>query len=192
VIRLFANDFAEVLSGFYLAKLRRKKTPLAIERFPYPFAGQSLQASNPEIFKWYRQKYPHFGDENGLDAWNKKYFFNRCKSDLYARSPERAMFYERIEAFVRFLAGALVANIFLFVVGLPFGLYFWLNQSDFLAAIYFTVALFSLVVIIAILERFRNQHTREVMALWTSYYEACREPKSRVKVMRDAYQGEAV
>jgi hypothetical protein len=123
VIRLFANDFVEKLSGFYLSKIRRKKTPLAKERFPYPFAGKSLETSNREVFEWYRKKYPFFGEEDKLEVWDKKYFFNRCKADLYARSSQRALFCERIESFVRFLAGALVSNLLLFSITLPLGIF---------------------------------------------------------------------
>ncbi|UJB73414.1 hypothetical protein HRE53_32800 (plasmid) [Acaryochloris sp. 'Moss Beach'] len=56
IIRVFANDFAEVLSGLYLTHIKRKENPLAIERFPYPFAGKSFKHSNPEIFKWYKKE----------------------------------------------------------------------------------------------------------------------------------------
>jgi hypothetical protein len=177
VVRLFANDFAEAFSGFYLSKIRRNKTPFAIDRFPYPFAGKSFKNSNMEVYTWYKKKYKFFGDEGELNQWDKKYFFNRCKADLYARSPERALFYERIESFVRFLAGALVSNLVLFIVTLSFGIYFLRENMGFLAAIYIAFSIFSFVVVIAILEKFRNQHTREVMALWTSYYEACQESK---------------
>lgn len=181
VIRLFANDFAEVLSGFYLTKLRKKKSPIARERFPYPFAGGSFESSNPEIYRWYKERYEYFAEEDQLDPWDRKYFFNKCKVDLYARSPERSQFYERIESFVRFLAGALVSCIILFNVTLPFGIYFFMINSGFLATVYITFAIFSLTAVISILERFRNQHTREVMTLWTSYYEACCESEKRKK-----------
>jgi len=184
VVRLFANDLAERLSGYYLLKLRRKKSPIARERFPYPFAGKSFKNSNPKIYEWYRQEYEYFGEESKLESWNKKYFFNKCKADLYARSPMRAVFYERIESFVRFLSGALVSNLLLFGVTLPFAIFFFIHRLILLASIYITLAVFSFIVVIAILERFRNQHTREVMALWTSYYEACQEAKSQSTVVK--------
>lgn len=175
VIRLFSNDFAEVLSGFYLRHLRRNRSPLATDRFPYPFAAQSLQKSDPGIFAWYKERFLAFADESQLNAWERKYFYNKCKSDLYARSASRALYNEKIESFVRFLSGALVADLFLFAVSLPFASYFLYVHQFFLASAYGLLSLFSLVVILSILENFRKQHTREVMNLWTSYYELCHE-----------------
>jgi hypothetical protein len=181
-IRLFANDFAEVMSGFYLTKLRRKTEPIAHERFPYPFAGNSFSKTDPAVFDWYKKKYADFASEGTLvDLFAKKYFFNRCKADLYGRDSQRAQFHERVESFVRFLAGSLVANLFLLAVCLPFSVYFWLNGPRLAASTYVVSASISFLVIIAVLERFRNQHTREVMTLWVAYYDACQHQLDRGK-----------
>jgi hypothetical protein len=176
VVRLFANDFSEWLSGIYLRKIRRKKERYAKERFPYPVvADEWIKKCAPHIFKWYKEQYSMYSEELKFDSAIRKFYYNKCKADLYAIAPERAKYHARIESFVRFLAGSLVSNIILLIVSLPFGIYFLYIKFNLLASIYIISTLSSLLLIIGILERFRHQHTREVVTLWTSYYEACRE-----------------
>jgi hypothetical protein len=181
VIRLFANDFSEILSGFYHRNLKRKTDKIYMERFPYSFAAKSFNDSNPEIFEWYQNKYQYFGRENELSAWDKKYFFNKCKANLYAISPERAFFYEKVESFVRFLAGSLFASVIFLLVTFPFGIYFLISGSMCFASVYLSLSITIFLIIIGILERFRHQHTREVMAMWTSYYDALNPPSTESK-----------
>jgi hypothetical protein len=171
-IRLFANDAAEVSSGWYLRIIRRNRSPLAIQRFPYPFTNDWLETNiGPHVTQYLRSQSPTFGSER------TKHFFNYCKMIVRARAPERADYLETIESYVRFLAGALVSSSLTTLLCLPLAVAFFLRRRYEIGFAYGFISLTMLIVVISVLERFRHQHCREVVHTWLAYYECSAKPE---------------
>jgi hypothetical protein len=174
VIRLFANDAAEVISGVYLRWLRRKHDSLARERFPYPLVARQIEMNvGLQVVQFLCKQNRAYTDEG-----NKEYY-NYCKIYVRTHSPSRADVCERIEAYVRFLAGVLLAALFTAIVAAALAVWAWVAGRQGVAlALAWSFVLLGLV-IAGIAERFRYQHTREVFHTWVSYYDAFIEKEGR-------------
>jgi hypothetical protein len=173
-IRLFANDVVEVLSGCYLRWIRRKKTRITGERFPYPVVAEWIRDKiDPKIEQYLSSKNSKFAEQGNKD------FYNYCKMYVQAHSPARAALCEQIEAYVRFLAGSFISSLLTFAVSSTFSLLFWFSGRLAMAYSFFGLAISMMLVMVAILERFRHQHTREVIHTWVAFYDVSMERESQ-------------
>jgi hypothetical protein len=171
-VRLFANDVAEISSGWYLRIVRRNHSPIATQRFPYPFVTEWIDTDiGPQVTAFLRSQSPTFGAER------TKHFFNYCKMIVRARAPERADYLETIESYVRFLAGALVSSTLTACLCLPLSIAFLVGRRFEIGSAYCMISLTMLIVIVSVLERFRYQHSREVINTWLAYYECAKYPE---------------
>jgi hypothetical protein len=110
-----------------------------------------------------------------FDAQGNKGYFNYCKMYINSRSPERAAYCERIEMQVRFLSGSFLASALMSVWSLILIVLFALAENWDGVFFYFLLLLPMLIVSVAILERFRSQHAREVFHTWIAFHE-CLDP----------------
>lgn len=172
-IRLLANDVTEIVSGWYLRKLRRRHSEIATQRFPYPIVSSWIaQNVDPKIVDRLRAANKDFDKERN------KAFYNYCKMQIHSTSNARAVYCERIESYVRFLAGSFISSLITLSLTAVLCLLFCCSGRWDRAFGFGSVFFGMLMVCVVILERFRSQHTREVFYTWIAFYECSKSNSS--------------
>jgi len=171
-IRLFANDITEVASSFYSRRIRRKRADQFKERFPYPIVTKWIAENvDLKIAEYLKSKNADFDKEGN------KNFYNYCKMHVQAHSQVHFEICERIEAYVRFLAGSFIASCFTTGMSFIMAILFFSSGRNPHAILFVGILLVTLTVMIAVLERFGHQHRREVMYMWIAFYECSHKDK---------------
>jgi hypothetical protein len=173
ILRLVHPKWVDSLVSLYLRKIRRDKK-WAEEKFPYFYwllKEKYVKEQNvlSEVSKLILKE---SGRENIKDYSKKETtsFFNYCKLLIRAKSSPLSEEIHRMEALVRMLSGVFWAS----VVGFCGFVMVLILKSTFLTPTneftYLILSVVYLIIILAILERFRFIRFKEVMTVWWSFY----------------------
>lgn len=166
LVRLFAPNYVDALSKYYLRYLRLKKNKWITDCFPYQETLSSifLKSGMNKVTELFGQLNPKYGQKGNTT------FFNYCKWFIEANDPALSKQVQQTEAFVRFLSGTTLVLLIAIPLFLTAMIAFICHNSPLYWIIYAGLFVMAMLCLCLILERFRYQRRREVILIWSSVY----------------------
>jgi hypothetical protein len=166
ILRLFAPDKVDNWSTFFLTRIRRNKTPWAMDVFPYKntLATRLAKDGMVKIPDLMARLNPSYGRDGNTP------FFNYCKWFIAENAPALSLEVKEAEALVRFLSGTALALVLASFVSALFLMLFSIYGPCKIGFLYGGLLLISVISLCLIFCRFKHQRKKEAMMVWGCVY----------------------
>ncbi|MEW5734844.1 MAG: hypothetical protein AB1921_08310 [Thermodesulfobacteriota bacterium] len=166
LVRLFAPEFVDFISEWYLVQIRKTDHDWAKDKFPYESTLRSRLQNDGmgKITELMSKLNSSYGKERNTP------FFNYCKWFIDANNSALSRQVQEAEALVRFLSGTTLVLLIALPVALFFIPIFIAKGSYLIVILYSGLLAMDTISLLLILERFKYQRRREVVMVWGCVY----------------------